>query len=56
MKELIKEWKTSELIEFLNSYNRVFEIHPSEALPFQKLYVFAFAELYERNPLIAMLY
>lgn len=56
MKELMKEWKTSELIEFLNSYNRVFEVHPSEALPFQTLYVFAFAELYSRSPLLALVY
>lgn len=55
MKDL-KDWTTSELIEFLNSYNRVFEVFPSEALPFQSLYVKAFAELFDRSPLLAMIY
>ncbi len=53
---MVKEWKTSELVEFLNSYNRVFNRNQEQALKFQKLYVIVFAELYKRNPLMAMLY
>lgn len=53
---MIKEWKTSELIEFLNSYNRVFKEDSNRALRFQTLYVEVFEELCKRNPLMAMLY
>jgi hypothetical protein len=56
MKELVKEWTTSELIEFLNSYNRVYKETQGEALQYQTLYVIAFAELFSRSQLLAMLY
>jgi hypothetical protein len=52
----VTNWKTSELLEFLNSYNRTFKTEPEEALKYQSLYVDAFAELLERQPLLAMLY
>lgn len=52
----IKQWKTSELIEFLNSYNRVFKEDRNKALPYQKLYVKAFNELHNRSPLLALVY
>jgi hypothetical protein len=56
MRDILEQWETSELVEFLNSYNRVFETHPSEAIPFQTLYVYAFDELFNRSPLLAMIY
>jgi len=52
----IKDWKLSELIEFLNSYNRVFEVHPNDTLSFRTLYVEVFNELFDRSELLAMLY
>jgi hypothetical protein len=52
----VKAWTTLEIIEFLNSYNRVFKINRAEALKYQELYVSAFAELCERCPLMALLY
>lgn len=52
----IKEWTTTELMEFLTSYNRVLKRNPNEALKFQSLYVLAFAELHDRSELLAMVY
>jgi hypothetical protein len=54
--EIVKDWKTTELIEFLNSYNRVFKENPNEALKYQRLYVEVFAELSIRMPLMALIY
>ncbi len=53
---ITKEWSTLELMEFLNSYNRVYKQNKDKALKFQKLYVFAFAELHNRSQLLAMTY
>lgn len=52
----VKEWTTLELIEFLNSYNRVIKVDEKEALKYKTLYVYAFNELLNRSPLLAMLY
>ena len=51
-----KEWTTTEIMEFLNSYNRVFKTNPQKAMRFQPLYVSAFDELSKRSKLLAMLY
>ena len=58
---IMKDWTTLELIEFLNSYNRV--INKCEELEkgqyvsmYQGLYQMAFEELYSRSELLAMAY
>ncbi|HDR7263644.1 TPA: hypothetical protein QCW91_002040 [Bacillus cereus] len=51
-----KEWTTTELMEFLNSYNRVFKTNPQKAMRLKSLYVSAFDELSKRSKLLAMLY
>jgi hypothetical protein len=53
---ITKDWTTLEIIEFLNSYNRVFKTNREEALKYQYLYVLAFNELINRQPLMALLY
>lgn len=52
----VKQWTTLELVEFLNSYNRVFKENEVEALKYKELYVEAFNELNKRSPLLAMVY
>lgn len=52
----MSEWKTSEILEFLNSYNRVYKDNPEEALKYRIIYVLAFAELHKRSPLLSILY
>ncbi|WP_179880163.1 hypothetical protein [Bacillus cereus] len=53
---MVKDWTTLELVEFLNSYNRVFNTNKQEVLKYQYLYVEAFAELSMRAPLMSLLY
>lgn len=53
---ILKDWKTSELVDFLNSYNRVHSTCPSDALPYRNLYVKVFTELNSRSPLLALIY
>lgn len=52
----VKEWTTVELIEFLNSYNRVLKADYDRAVKLQPLYVEVFAELSVRQPYMALLY
>lgn len=54
--KIVEEMTTLEMIEFLNSYNRLFAVNQKEALKYRKLYVVVFAELCERQPLIALTY
>lgn len=56
MNNITSDWKTSELIEFLNSYNRVFNENHSKTIQYRDLYVNAFAELQYRQPLMSLLY
>ncbi|WP_168898362.1 hypothetical protein [Bacillus sp. ISTL8] len=56
MKEMIKEWGTSEIVDFLNSYNRVLEVHKEVSEPWKAWYAVAKQELDNRSPLMAMLY
>ncbi len=51
-----KEWTTKELMEFLNTYNRVLKTNPQNAMRLKSLYVSAFDELSKRSKLLAMLY
>lgn len=53
---IVKEWTTLELIEFMNSYNRVYKKDVSKAKKYQPLYVLAFAELHSRSSLLSILY
>ncbi len=53
---IVKEWTTLELIEFMNSYNRVYKRDENEANKHRELYVLAFAELHNRSSLLSILY
>lgn len=53
---MIKEWTTLELIEFLNSYNRLYKYNKKEALKYNNLYIAVFDEFSNRQPIMAMLY
>ena len=52
----IKDWKTSELVEFLCSYNRLYKDDKELQLKYRDLYVAVRFELNRRSPLIAMVY
>lgn len=54
--DIVKNWTTLELIEFLNSYNRIFNIDPAKVDPYKWLYLYAREELSKRSKLLAMLY
>ncbi|WP_180226288.1 hypothetical protein [Bacillus cereus] len=56
MKEMIKHWETSEIVDFLNSYNRVLKVHKEVSEPWKVWYTVAKRELDNRNPLMAILY
>ncbi|MFC9727543.1 hypothetical protein [Bacillus cereus] len=56
MKEMIKQWETSEIVDFLNSYNRVLKVHKEVSKPWKVWYTVAKQELDNRNPLMAILY
>ncbi|HDR7066901.1 TPA: hypothetical protein QCW42_004007 [Bacillus cereus] len=56
MKEMIKQWETSEIVDFLNSYNRVLEVHKEVSEPWKAWYEVAKQELDSRSSLMAMLY
>ncbi|MDY7043714.1 hypothetical protein RVS70_05795 [Virgibacillus sp. M23] len=53
---LVKDWTTLELVEFLTSYNRVLKKDKNKAQQYRYLYIFAHAELSNRQPLIALIY
>ena len=55
MKDTVKEWTTSELSEFLTSYNRVYELNREIAVPYMDLYIYAYAEFGKRQPMMALL-
>ncbi|HHB2481353.1 TPA: hypothetical protein ACORDH_002804 [Bacillus cereus] len=56
MKEMVEQWETSEIVDFLNSYNRVLEVHKEVSEPWKTWYAVAKQELDNRSPLMAMLY
>lgn len=56
MEEIVREWTTLELLEFLTSYNRMYKTEIDKTNPYQELYIHAFAELNKRYPLMALLY
>lgn len=56
MENITKDWTTTEIIEFLNSYNRVFKHNTNESSKYVTIYVHAFEELMKRNPIMALLY
>lgn len=50
----VKDWTTTELIEFLNSYNRATNV--SEKDKFKNLYLYAREEIIIRMPIMAVIY
>lgn len=49
-------WSLSELVDFLNSYNRLLDVDTDLVEDYKYMYLFAREELIKRSELLGMLY